>query len=474
MRERLVELFGEDRVITDPDRLHDYHDDCTEGDGQDPAAVVFVETTEDVVALMGAAHELNSSITPRVANTNVGGLAIAAEGGIIADMTRMNRIVEVNDEDMYAIIEPGVTQIQLKEQLAKEDIPLCLGYSLAPPHVSILANCILDGLTNRSLKYGSMSQWVSGLEVVLADGTVLKTGAWAIEGMPPFGRPPLPDLTGMFTAFQGTTGIVTKVVFQLWPQHPLEQRLFILGYDTEGVYNAMQRLCRMEICEDIGGLSWPSGKMMMGVSHPNPVPDPDEPTFYLYIDLTAEIQEEMDYKVKLVNQALEEQRAAGHRFESPLDINTLIKVNPAMDKFASFPTDLEFLTSHAGGGLTWMGTYGMLSRFAKTADACSETMVKYGFPPSIVSRPMRGGHFGVLRFVITFDKKDADEVQRVRELMMALLEQVTDAGFAMYKTPHWALQWLKPRIDPATLELVRKTKKLLDPEGILNPDRMRV
>jgi len=471
VRERLVAVYGEDRVVTDPTALHEYHDDYTEIDGQDPAAVVMVQTAEELAELIGLARELGSSITPRIANTNVGGLAIAAEGGIIADLTGMNRILEVNVEDMYAVIEPGVTQQQLKDHLVDNDIPLTFGYSLGPPQVSILANCVLDGLTNRSLKYGSMSQWISGLEVLLADGTFLRTGSWAIEGVPPFGRPPIPDLTGMFTAFQGTTGLTTKMVFQLWPKHPIEQRLFVLGYDPHSVFDAVQRLCRMEICEDIGGLSWPTGKMMMGVQYPAPEPDPTEPTWFLYVDLSAELPEEMAIKERLLNQALDEQRAKGARFEAPLDIHTLLKVNPAMGVFAEFPVDLKFLTDHGGGGLTWMGTYGPLSRFASCAEHCNEIMASHGYAPGIVSRPMRGGHFGVLRFLATFDKTDREQIEVVRAMMADLLEACAERGFAMYKTPDWALQKLKDRIDPGTLEMIRKVRKLTDPERLLNPGK---
>ena len=81
MKDKLINLFGADRVITDSDKLHEYHDDYTELDGQDPAAVVFPTTTEEVAELVKLARDEKTSITPRVANTNVGGLAIASAGG---------------------------------------------------------------------------------------------------------------------------------------------------------------------------------------------------------------------------------------------------------------------------------------------------------------------------------------------------------------------------------------------------------
>ena len=472
MRERLERIVGPDRVITESAALGEYRDDYTEADGQDPTAVVMIETADELQQLVQVAPEIGASITPRIANTNIGGIAIPAPGGIVADLTRMNRILEVDADEMYAVIEPGVTQIQLKEHLEKLGVPLTFGFSLGPPHVSILANCILDGLTNRSLKYGSMSQWLSGIEVILGDGTMLRTGSWAMEGIPPFGRVPMPDLTGMFTAFQGTTGLVTKGVFQLWPKHREEKRLFILGYDSDSVFTAMQSLCWLEICEDVGVLSWPNGKMMMGVPHPDPVPDPDEPKYFLYVDLAADLPEQMALKERMISSVLDELRDQGATFESPLDVQTLLKVNPAMGVFADFPVDLKYLYDHEGGGLSWMGTYGPISRFATCADACSALMVERGYPPAIVSRPMRGGHFGVLRFLVTFDHADDDERARVRELMRVLLDEVTGRGFAMYKTPDWAMDVLRERIDPRMRELVRQVKKLTDPHGILNPGKL--
>lgn len=474
MNERLVALFGPDRVITEPERLARYQDDYTELDGQLPAAVVFPHTSDEIAALVRLARQLGSSVTARVANTNVAGIALAAPGGIIADLTHMNRILELNEAEMYAVIEPGVTQAQLKERLRELGLALTLGFSLGPPHVSILANCLLDGLTNRSLKYGSMALWTSALEAVLGDGSLVRTGSWAIQGLSPFARAPLPDLTGLFTGYQGTTGIVTKLAFQLWPRHPIERRLFVLGYDSTGVYDAVQELCRLEICEDIGGLSWPTGKMMLGVRHPAPVPDPAEPTWFLYVDLAAELDEEMVAKEKLLRRVLDHGRSRGHRFEDPLDVHTLVRVAPAIGAFADFPTDLEFLTNHGGGGLSWMGTYGPLPRFAATAERGSAIMVRHGFAPAIVSRPMRGGHFGVLRFVVTFDKRSTDEVARVRALMAELLETVTDAGFAMYKTPAWALARLHERLDPGAVALTRRVQELCDPHGVLNPGKCRL
>ncbi len=471
MKKFLMEIVGEENVLDAPALLREYAEDFTEIEASSPDLVVFVETAEQVCRIVAEANARQIPLTPRAYGTNVGGLTIPSRGGIVLDMSRMNGL-EIDADNMVAIAEPGVTQRQIKQRLIDENVPLTLGYSLAPPDTSIFANALLGGLTNRSLKYGDQSDWIAGLEVVLNDGTLAKTGAWAQRDTPPFGLVPFPDLSGLFVAWQGTTGLAVKMAFQLWPAHPLNKRLFVLTYGPRSTYKAMMCLCRAEICDDIGGLSWPAGKMMMGVKHPHPVPDPGEPTFFLYVDLTAEIEEEMAVKEKILRKILGELAEKGERYEAPLDVNQLVKVNPAMGKFAEFPTELDFLTKHGGGGLSWIGTYGPVPRFIEAAEACSAVMIERGFPPMIVSRPMRGGHFGVLRFITIFDKQKPDEVEKVKAVNLELLGMLADRGFVMYKTPAWAWKVLAPRLDPGMLALMKRVKRLMDPNGIFNPGKL--
>ena len=471
MRDFLVDLLGADAVLHRPDELAPYREDYTEIEPVDPGLVAFVTRTEEVQAIVKEAGATGTPLTARVAGTNVGGLTIPAPGGLVLDMSRMNQVLDLNVEDMVAVIEPGVTQRILKDHVRSRDLPLTFGFSLAPPDTSVFANSLLGGLTNRSLKYGDQAESISGLEVVLHDGSLVRTGGWALSDVP-YGRVPFPDLGGLFVAWQGTTGIATKMAFQLWPLHPLNRRLFILSHSARGTYEAMLRLCKKEICDDIGGLSWPSAKMLMGVERPHPYPAEGEPHFFLYIDLTAELPEQMALKERILNGVLDEVRAEGERIEEPMLLDHLVELNPALSSFADFPTDLTFLTSHSGRGLTWIGTYGPVSRFAEAAEACSGVMASYGIPPTIVSRPMRGGHFGVLRFITIFDKSDPAEIELVRKANREILDVCTDHGLVMYKTPIWAWEHLKDRIDPGMRALMKRVKAMMDPRGIFNPGKL--
>ncbi len=472
MKPFLIDLLGVDGVLAEPAQVAPYAEDQTEIAPGAPSLVAFPSTTAQIQAIVRHATQERMPITARAYGTNLGGLAVPSEGGLVLDLTRMNRVLDIDRDDMVAVIEPGVSQRILKDRLTREGIPLTLGYSLAPPDTSVFANALLGGLTNRSLKYGDQSESINALEVVLADGSLARLGSWAVEGVPPYGRVPLPDLIGLFVAWQGTTGIATKMAFQLWPLHPLNRRLFFLTYTPHATFQAMRRLVRTEAVDDIGGLSWPSGKMMLGVPNPHPVLGDGEPAFFLYLDLTAEIPEEMAVKEKLVQRVIDGLRKEGERFEGPLDVQTLVKVNPAMGKFADFPTHLDFLTDNPGGGLTWIGTYGPLSRFADAAVACGDIMTRAGLPPTIVSRPMRGGHYGVLRFVTIFDKKDPADVARTRSVNRELLLELTNRGFLMYKTPVWAWNELKSRMDPGMLKLMHGVKQMMDPYRRFNPGKL--
>ncbi len=467
LRDTFAKILGEEGVLDAPEGLEPYASDYSEEDSLTPAMVLLPSEAEQVQEVVRAAGSSGCTLTIRVSGSNVASLGMAPEGGVVLDLSRMNRIIEVNDQDMYALVEPGVTWEQLKAHLAENEIPLRMGYPLSPPDTSIVANCILDGLGNLSMRYGSMGDWIGGLEVVLPDGEMARTGAAALSDIW-FGRGPLPDLTGLFVAAQGTTGIVTKMAFQLWPQPPQSRRMFILMYDQKETFRAMRELSRFGFCDDVGGLSWPTGKMLFGVQDPVEK-DPAEPEFFLYLDISGNNETELALRLELLDNYLDGLLAEGVKLEKPLDMPTLVRLNPNFAKFAEFPTRLEFLVDHPGGGLSWVGTYGPMSRFDAFGESGCAIMHRYGFPPSMVSRPMKGGHFGVMRFLCTFDKEDAEVRKRVRQMNVELVEAGLTLGFIPYKTPPWTVEQIRDRIDPGFVRLLKDVRGLLDPKGTLSP-----
>jgi glycolate oxidase len=459
-----------ERIVSDPDALSAYGDDMTECPPGRPELVVKPVTVEEVQSLVRLAAAEGIPLTPAVARTNVGGLAIPARGGVVVDLSDMARVVELDRAHMLAVIEPGVSFAQMKALLDSEAPELTLSYPLSPIYASVVANFLLDGLGNLSVRHGAHGEQIGGLEAVLPDGTLVRTGAGAVSPYW-FSRAPLPDLTGLFVNWQGTTGIVTKLAVQLWPRPRHTLRLFVATGDVAGSFALVRELARRELCRDLGGISWPAAKMLFGVERPlHPVPG--EPRFFVYLDLGGDDERELRWKRRAVDAALRRARDGGLRIDASLSIDDLIAVAPSFGRFADFPMTLDFLLDHPGGGLTWVGTYGPTARWEEGASRCSRLMVERGFPPLIVSRPMKGGHFGVLRMVACFDRSSEEEIAAVRELNRDLLEVCLELGFVPYKVPAWAWEQMSARVDPGYVDLMRRVKALLDPAGIMNPGRL--
>jgi FAD/FMN-containing dehydrogenase len=467
--EMCADIVGADRVITQGEALEAYSSDITENQPGHADVVVKPTTAEQVQALVRFAAAEGTPLTAAVARMNVGGLAIPERGGIVVDLSDMNRIIEFDREHGYLLIEPGVTFAQVKEFFDSEAPDFTISYPLSPPYTSVMANFLMDGLGNLSLRQGAAGEQIAGLEVVLPDGDMARIGSCAVSPFW-FSRSPLPDLTGLFLNWQGSTGIVTKLSAQVWPAPPLTERLFVFVEDLAGAFELVRELCRPDLCRDLSGLSWPTAKMLYGVEKPL-VNDPGEPEMFVGLDLGAYESDELRLKRRTVDRIIASHRKRGLGIAAVASISDLIEVTPSLARFAEFPMTLDFLLDRPGGGLTWVGTYGPTSAWEEGATRCADLMQERGVPPLLVTRPMKGGHYGVLRMITLFDKRDPAEIEVVKGLQADLLEICVDLGFVPYKMPAWAWRQIEDRVDPGFLRLMADVKCMLDPAGLMGAGR---
>jgi glycolate oxidase len=464
--------LGPEVVFDTPEVVKEFERDITENKSAKPDLVIYVKSVEQIQKVLAFANQHRIPVVPVMANTNVGGLAIPVRGGIILNLSKMNRILEVNQADQYAVIEPGVTWQQIHDHLESNYPDLRFAYPLSPPDSGVIPNFIMDGLVNLSLRHGSAAHWINGLEVVLPDGRLLHTGHWAFGSLP-CTNSPFPGLEGLFIGFQGTTGIVTKMAVQLWPSRRFRRRIFLFAYDAGQGFELLNRLSKEDLVDDLGGLSLPTGKMLFGEYRPL-YKDPNEPLMFIYIDISSNFRKDFESKLEIVNQLKDQAIAQGARFEGPLGLDDLVKIEPRFKTFAKFPTRLDFLLDHPGGGLSWIGTYGPTSRYAQGFIQGSAIMKKHGFPPLIVARPMRGGHFGVLRWISVFNRDDPEDTEAVRQMNLELADMAVELGFFPYKTPQWIWERFTDKIDPTFFQLIRQVRKMLDPNGIMNPGHLEI
>jgi FAD/FMN-containing dehydrogenase len=458
VRGALAELVGPDHVHDPDDRL----EDITEHPRGTAELTVAPGTRDEVVAVLRWAAAEGVAVTPVVAGYNVAGIAIP-QGGIVLDLTRLTGI-EVDPDTMTAIVEPGVTFAQLKAHLDEHHPDLVYTYPFAPPFTSVLMNALLDGLNNLSLPGGAMGRWLTGVEAVLADGSVVRTGSGGVVERW-FSRAPLPDLTGLFVSTQGTTGVVLRGGLALVPKAPHRTRWFSFCWSLADAHRAMKALARTRSVDDVGCMTWPSAKLLFGATR-GLVRADDEPLAFLFIDLTGASAAELAAREDLVRSILREAEV-----DPPFDVAHLVELMPGMAKLAELPTTLDFLLDFPGGGLAWVGSYGPPAAWVTGAEAGLAALERHGFPPFLVARPMEGGRYMVLRYVVCFDRGDEEEVGRVRACMGEVADLVLDHGYVPYKASADAARRILERADPGFVALYSRIRDALDPERRMNPGR---
>jgi len=203
----IIEIVGPENVFHDRVECLCYSRDMSVHQGI-PDAVVFPRTTEQVSAIMKIADREKIPVTPRGTGTSVTGAVLPVRGGLLLDLHLMNNILEVNKKDFYARVEPGVICMQLNNVLAREGL-------MFPPNPGSEAIATIGGMVStnasghRAVKYGTTRDYIKGLKVVLADGTVMETGTTAPKTSLGY------DLTHLFCASEGTLGIITEATVRL-------------------------------------------------------------------------------------------------------------------------------------------------------------------------------------------------------------------------------------------------------------------
>jgi D-lactate dehydrogenase (cytochrome) len=198
-------LLG-DRCSLNPTQLeHHSHGESWHAAGE-PDVVVFPTSTEEVTAIVRAAARVGAAIVPFGAGSSLEGHVNALRGGVSIDMTRLNRVLRVNAEDLDATVEAGVTHRQLNKHLNNTGLHFWVDPG-ADATIGGMAATRASGTT--AVRYGTMREAVLGLTVVLADGRVIRTGGRARKSSSGY------DLTRLFVGSEGTLGVITEVTVRL-------------------------------------------------------------------------------------------------------------------------------------------------------------------------------------------------------------------------------------------------------------------
>jgi len=417
-----------------------------------PDAAVWPVNTEQISAIMKLANREKFPVTPRGAGTSLAGLAVPEKGGLILDLGRMDKIIDINIEDRLAVVQPGVVYADLDRALSPHGF-------FFPPDPASGSVCTLGGnvATNaggiKGAKYGTTKDYVLALEVVLPDGRILHTGSKCMKSVSGY------DLTRLFVGSEGTLGVVTEIIFKINPVPPL----------------VSTSMANFETLED-------AGRAVSEIMHSGIIPSALE-----VVDQQSliAINQNTDLNLPEVEAMLVAETDGYTREETEFQMKKIIEIfkknNATTTRQADSKEEVEALWTAR------KSAYGVLARInnnlivedlavpmSKVPDmlwSISELAKKHNLLIPTVGHAGDGN----LHPVICFDGTNPDEVKRVEETSAELFEKVIELGgtltgehgIGLAKIPFMGLEH-----DRVSMDVMRSIKQAFDPNNILNPGKM--
>jgi len=225
---KLEEICGENYVYIDREKLEPYSHDETpvEQFSHFPEVVVMPKTSEQVAKIVRLAYENNIPVTPRGAGSGLSGGAIPIHCGIVVSLEKMNKILEIDAENMMVTLQPGVVTNEVNEKV-KEIGLFFAGYPMSVETCFIGGNVAENAGGGRAVKYGVTDRYITGIEVVLPDGEIVSLGGKRVKDVTGY------NLKQLFIGSEGTLGIITKVIVKLLPLPSAKVDLLILFQDIK-------------------------------------------------------------------------------------------------------------------------------------------------------------------------------------------------------------------------------------------------
>ncbi len=449
--EELKGIAGDENVLTSPEELLCYSYDSTVLQHL-PEVVVLPRTTEEVAATVALANRERMPILPRGAGTNLAGGTIPIKGGIVLSLTRMIDILEIDDVNMVAVVQPGVVTGKLQTAVAKQ------GLYYPPDPASLKATTIggnvgMNAGGPHALKYGVTSDYVMGLEVVLPSGEVIRTGGKAIKNVTGY------DLTQLFVGSEGTLGVITEITLRLIPQPETSGSVLAAFADLDDAATLVNRILHAGVT--------PAVIEIMDQMTIHTVDDylksglPREAAALLLIQVDG-VQAAVEQELGMVAQLCRDNKAtmvdvAG----TPQEETALWKARQSIS-----PSLTRVRPNKLGEDIS-------VPREAipEVVRRIQEISCQRNLPIVIF------GHIsdGNLHPNILFDQADAEEMERVEAASGDIFEVATAVGGTLSGEHGIGLlkqKYLSLDLPEGTVEVMRTIKKALDPLNIMNPGKI--
>jgi len=443
-----IRILGRQRVKHEPEDLVSYSYDAYIYEYQ-PQAVLFPLTTEEVRGVMEIASRYQIPVTPRGSGTNLFSGSLAKRGGIVLCFSLMNKIKEINQADRYAIVEPGVILADLQREVEERNL-------FYPPDPGSSQIATIGGTVNtnaggmRGVKYGVTADYVLGLELVLPNGESINLGGKVGKDVAGY------DLVRLICGSEGTLALTCQVILRLLPRPELRRTILV-------AYGSLEEASHT-VTEIMSGGIIPATLELMDRVIINAVED------YLNIGLPREAEAllliEVDGDAGVVEGQLEE-------------ISLICRSRGAQD--------LRVAHSDQENEQLWLARRSAFGAMARIRPNCiiEDATVPVSFLPVAIRRIQEiASEYGLLIGVlahagdgnlhpfILIDGRNPEELAKVEKASEAIFSYAVSIGGTIsgeHGIGTAKSRFLRLKLDPISLGIMREIKRAFDPVGILNP-----
>jgi glycolate oxidase len=453
IRSRLMGIVGREAVLEDPESLKKHSHDESLMPPHLPEVVVRPSNAQQVSEIMRLAYEEGIPVTPQGSRTGLSGGAHPIYGGIALTLEGMKRILEIDEENLMAVVEPGVLIMDLHQETEKRGL-------LYPPDPGQESGTIGGNISTnaggiRGMKYGVTRDFVNGLEAVLPSGEIIRLGGKTVKSSTGY------ELIDLIIGSEGTLAVVTQATLKLVPKPPCTSLAYIPFKDVRGAARSVSEIVRRKVMpyalEYMGQHAVLTAERYLGRS----LPDHDHPA-YLMVGVEGSREEEVERDLETVGEICMERGG----------VEVYVADTQTRQRQLWEARKCLFDAYKAFWEIDEVDVCVPRSRIPEYIEGVEKVMETHGV---LISNIGHAGDGNVHSIIVR------GELERDRWLQ--LLERITDRlielGISLGGTVsgehgigYTKKKYLPYKVGKAQVELMRAIKRAFDPKNILNPGKV--
>jgi glycolate oxidase len=453
---RLKDIVGEKSLLTDDEKMEKYSRDETMGYQFFPDAVVMVERAEEVSKVLRLAGDYSIPVTPRGLGTGLSGGCLPIHGGIVLSLERMNQILDIDQENLMVVTQPGVITGELHRTVEQQGL-------FYPPDPASLDSCSIGGNIAegsggpRAVRYGTTKDYVCGLEAVLPTGEIISSGGKVVKDVTGY------NVTQLLIGSEGTLAVITKMILRLIPKPRMKVDLLAPFDDLSSAARAVSAILQEKTVPTAIEFMDRAAIELAEKYLKRKVPF-DNAAAHLLIQLDGNRREDFEHGMDLVGEVCK-------RFGA-WDL-LVADQTPAQTRLWEGRRCIFEAANRIGGVYETMDVVAPRNRIADLVKSAEVIAEKSHLNPLCV------GHVGDGNVHVLYFKRDGMEGEEwtrqiklaTESLYRATLDMggkiTAEHGIGLTRKPYLTLD-----LNDAQMGLLRGIKKVFDPKGILNPGKI--